>query len=115
MSAEARLVTALSTTGLPVYNGVAFGEEDTYITFDVTRIPDGYADDGAEFDRLLPDVHLYAPLAMNVTALRKTITAALTGAGFTRPVVTDASDKDGRHLVFECEDAEGADDGDDDD
>lgn len=59
----------------------------------------------------LVQVHLYAPLEKNTRAYRREISRRLVAAGFTRPTVTPASDKNGQHYAFECEIAGGVDDG----
>ena len=106
MSIEERLYAALSPLGLDVDCGVSRSRADRYIVFSVMTLPDGYADDDATYERALVTVRLALPLDMNPTALRDAVKNALHGAGFTLPAVTDASDENGRALVFECEETE---------
>ena len=115
MSIEARLKAVLMRFGDPVENGVYMGTANRYYTFNVTTLGADYADDAPQHERYLVQVHLFAPLTFNFVARRKATKAALFGAGFRWPECTDASDSDGRHIVFETEYAEGVNsDGDDD-
>ena len=58
-------------------------------------------------------LHLFAPFTANLTSMQKRVKRAISGAGFTWPSMTDASEtarsSDGteQHLVFEFETAEG--------
>ena len=109
MTVESRLRTILERFGDPVENGVYHGKADRYYTFNVTTQGDNYADDEPQHERYLVQVHLYAPLSFNFVGRRKMTKIALLGGGFTWPMVTDASDSNGRHLVFETQYAEGVD------
>lgn len=94
----------------PVYYG---GEEREYITFNCTELPTLHGDDTPHAIRYLVQVHWFLPAQKSPMAKKKQIRAALLGAGFTCPSVTDAGLEnqsaaqyaaDGiRHLVFECE------------
>lgn len=107
MSVDARLVAALDPFGYDVENGVSFSKNRTYFAFTYFTIPADYADDEPCHERCLVSVHFFCPLDVNVTALKKTVRQALYAADFTWPSIVDASDENGRHLVFECEIAEG--------
>lgn len=107
MSVEARLKTILEDFGDPVENGVYHGEAERYYTFNVTTVGDDYADDAPQHERYLIQVHFYAPLSFNFVKRRRDTCRALYFGEFQWPSVTDASDDDGRHLVFETECAEG--------
>lgn len=115
MSAAERITAALAPLGLDTDNGISRSEADEYIVFRADTLPTGYADDRPQYERALVQVHYYAPAAGSASAVTERIKRALFDAGFTWPAVTDASDADGRHLVFECEDAEWIDYGDNDD
>lgn len=107
MSIEALLKKTLEQFGDPVENGVYQGKADRYYTFNVSTLGDNYADDAPQHERYLIQVHLFAPLTFNFITRRRQTKQALFGAGFGWPGCTDASDPNGRHLVFECEYAEG--------
>lgn len=82
------------------------GDDAEYITFNYTEIPDDFGDDDAGHYRALVQVHYFAPHEKNTRATRREITRRIVAAGFTRPSITPASDANGQHYVFECEDAE---------
>lgn len=111
MTVEKRLNDALLTLGYPVYNGVAYGKDEVYFVMNLATVPTYYADDTAEFERWLGMVNLYAPLSMNIVTLKRDTKRAIHDAGFTWPATEDASNEEERHIVFEFEDAEEADDG----
>lgn len=116
MTVEKRLRDALSGFGDPVANGVYRGEKERYYTFNATTQPADFADDAPQHEKYLIQVHFYAPLTFNFVGRRKMTKLALHSAGFLWPECTDASDKNGRHLVFETQYADGCDlDGDDED
>ena len=108
MSIDERLVEAFS--GLmpsPAAANIYKGNDAEYIVFTHTDIPADFGDDDAGHYRILAQVHLYAPHEKNTVALRKEISRRIVAAGFTRPSITPASDANGQHYVFECEDAAG--------
>lgn len=76
---------------------------EIYCTFNYNTIPDNFGDDEPEHERVLIQVHLYAPLGFDTIEKRRAIPKALASAGMTWPTYTNASDKDGQHHVFECE------------
>lgn len=106
-SVEARLREALAGFGDPVENGVYLGKKDRYYTIHTSTMPDLFANDAPGVERYLIQVHLFAPLDFNFVTRRRQTETALFNAGFGWPDCTDASDSNGRHLVFECECAEG--------
>lgn len=110
MNANARLVAALSglTKDKPAADTYK-GREALYIVFNYTTIPSDFGDDDAGHNRILVQAHLYAPHEENTVTLRREIARRLVSAGFTRPSITPASDANGQHYVFECEDAEAVD------
>ena len=107
MSVESILKNVLAQFGDPVENGVYLGKAERYYTFNVATQGDDYADDAPQHERYLVQVHLFAPLTFNYIARRKMTKIALMAAGFTWPECTDASDADGRHIVFETEYVDG--------
>lgn len=106
MSVSTRIVAAF-TDYLPIGADVYNGEAAVYLVYNYTEIPADYGDDDAQHYINLVQIHLYAPHGVNTVATRREISTRLMSAGFTRPIITPASDKDGQHYVFECEDAEG--------
>ena len=80
--------------------------------FNHNTFGDDYGNNVPQHERALIQVHLFCPHEFNSVSSRKSIKMALLGAGFTYPNMTDASDKEGQHWVFECQSAEGVDYGD---
>lgn len=114
MTVDARIVSALSPFGDDVENAISHSTDRQYYAFNYTTIPTDFADDAPGHERYLVQVHFFAPLAANITARKLATKRALYTAGFTWPQETDATNENGRHIVLECEIAEGVDvDGDD--
>ncbi len=106
MTVEARLKAILDTFGDPVENGVYLGEAERYYTFGCKKIGDDFADDVPQHERVLVQVHFFAPLTFNtINRIRKTKLALLHG-GFLWPEEEDLSDKEGRHVLLETETVE---------
>ncbi len=112
---DSMIVTALKDIA-PVWNSVKENEkpsqEDepkTYFVFNYSTFGTGYADDDPTGEVFIVQVHLFAPLAANLTSLKKRTKAALHGAGFTWPETVDASDEKSRHIVFEFQHVDGVD------
>ena len=105
-SMEKMVRDALLVFGDPVENGVYAGEAKRYFVFSLASFGESFGDDEPLRERWLVNVHLFAPLNENVAARRREVQRALFAAGFTWPNVTDVSDSEARHLVFECEEAE---------
>lgn len=101
MSLASDLITALGEFNLPVYQNQYTGDQSVYFVFNIGEIPQDFADDYPQHERALIQLHLFAPISLNTTAMRAGIKGALVDAGFDYPSVTDASDEDGQHLVFE--------------
>ena len=66
-----------------------------------------YGDDKPDAVRHLIDVHFFAPWTYDTAKRIPKVCLALESAGFTYPVVTNAGDQEGQHIVFDCEDAGG--------
>lgn len=79
------------------------GEEPEYCSFSIRERGGAFGDDAA--DALVCELmlHWYLPPHQDPNARKRQIRRALQEAGFTAPVVTNASDEDGGHFVFECE------------
>ena len=115
-SVDSMIATALSGLGFPVWNAVKENEhqrqadeEPVYYVFNYSSFGVGYADDEPTGELSIIQVHLHAPLAMNLTPLKRKTKAALHAAGFTWPELADASDENGRHIVFEFQYVDGVD------
>ncbi len=109
MSIDARIKSALDTFKYDVSNKISYAKDATYFAFNYTVIPADYADDAPCHERYLVQVHFFCPLNVNITSLKQRIRQKLYAAGFTWATIEDLTDENGRHIVFECEDAEGVD------
>lgn len=111
VSVEARIVAALSPFGDPVEKSTLYAAAGKrprrYYTFACQSFGADFGDDGPGCERWLAQVHLFAPLAENCIRRARETKRALFAAGFTWPDMTDATDQDGQHYVFECETAAG--------
>ena len=85
------------------------GEELEYITFQSTVLPEIHADGHPRALRHLLQVHWFLPRRVNPNAKKRAIAEELWAARLTYPSITDASDEEGQHYVFECEGAENGD------
>lgn len=104
MSVESNLKTALSATGLPVQLDVYSGTAATYITFNYWTVPIWIDDDVPTYEQVKIQVHLFAPMTTNLTALKKQIKDLLFAAGYSYPESIGVSDVEGvRHIVFDTE------------
>lgn len=103
MTIEERLYSALSALGLPLAFAVFQGNDTEYIVFQYVSLGSDFADDEPGHERYLIQVHYYAPLSKNTSRMRRRVQKALFDADFTWPETFTADDKDGRHIVFECE------------
>ena len=102
MSVNATLKAALEAVA-PVEADTYEGEIEKYITIAYNTIPVDFADDEPGHERFLLTVTLFAPTGADTVADRAAIKRALVGVGTTWPTLTNASDKNGQQLVFECE------------
>lgn len=109
MSVDAKIKAALDAFGDPVENALYQGKSERYYVFNYSTLGAGYADDEPTHERYLIQVHLFAPLSENITQRVRETKKALNDAGFTWPSTQNASDEEARHVVFECETAEGVD------
>lgn len=96
-----------------VYMPDAEEAASVYCTFNYTESPESFGDEAPGAIRYLCQIHYYAPWktaageSNNTMATRKALRRALVAAGFTYPIVTDASDEESQHFVFECQDFDG--------
>lgn len=119
ITVDTKIVYALQSIA-PVWNSVKesepVGDEereqqktDIYFVFNYSTLGAGYADNDPTGELYLIQVHLFAPLATNLTRIKWRTKAALHLAGFAWPETIDASDATGRHIVFEFQHVEGLD------
>lgn len=118
MTINERIISAVKPvvlTCVPGFYTPDAGEQaaTVYCTFNYTETPDSFGDGAPEAMRYLCQIHLFAPWrtaageSNNTRPTRQALRQALFAAGFTFPTVTDASDADYQHYVFECEDFDG--------
>lgn len=111
MSVEAEVKTVLDRFGDPVEKSTLYASSGKnsrrYYTFACQSFGDDFGDDGPGCERWLVQVHLFAPLWENCLEQVRETKRALFAAGFTWPDMTDATDTDGQHYVFECKMAQG--------
>ncbi len=103
MSINSIIINTLSPVSLPVEPDEYTGAGDEYITFNYNSQGDDFADDIPQHERYSMQVHYVCPSGKNSISIREQIKQLLFGAGFTWPTVTDATDSDGQHWIFECE------------
>ena len=110
MSVEARVKAVLDVFGDPVEKSVldaaAQNHPSQYYTFSCDSFGAAFGDDEPGCEHCLVQIHLFAPLDQNCLRQVRETKKALFAAGFTWPQVTDATDQDGQHFVFECETAQ---------
>lgn len=109
VSIESRIRLALDALGYKVYPDTYNGPDKMYFVFNYNTTPDDHGDNQPNHERALIQVHLFCPHTFDSVKLRKDIKLALLGARFAYPYMTNASDKDGQHWVFEFQTAEAID------
>ena len=92
---------------LPLFPNVYTGTELSYLVYNYYMIPEVFADSAAHAARYSIQLHLYLPHKTNPNATKLSIISACVNNGFTFPSMTNASDEDGQHYVFEFEYANG--------
>lgn len=100
MNVALALRNALSGLSLPVYQNEYTGENPVYFVFNISTVPDDFADDNPQHERAVVQLHLFCPISQNTTELRGQVKRALVDAEFDYPSLTDATDEDGQHVVF---------------
>lgn len=113
MNVNERVIDALKGFSLPCAANDYIGEEETYFVFSISPVPVDFADDAPQHVKNLVQLHLYCPHTLNTVKLRKQVKARIFNAGFTYPTETDASERETQHVVFEFEDAEACEYGED--
>lgn len=77
---------------------------EEYCTFNFPLEPEALADDTAQLQRALVQLHYFAPLKANTVATRRALWQAIAAVeDFTAPDITNATDRTGQHYVFEFE------------
>ena len=105
MTVNEKIIQALSSFGVKVTPDFYGDGAEEYFTFN-------YADDRAsDFGDNEPthvvaymQIHYFCPVKKDYLKLKKEVRKSLMNAGFSYPVVTDATvaGDEERHLVFEC-------------
>lgn len=101
MHVEERIRDGLKDVDIPVYPEPYEGTELEYITFNYSEYGRVWAEgrpDCIEYDL---QVHWWFPRGKSPYPRKKKIREALYAAGMTWPSITNASDDEGQHLVFE--------------
>lgn len=78
-----------------------------WATWNYTTLPMIFADSTPGAARYLIQVHWFLPHERDPLTKKRDISRALHAAGLTYPSITNATDKDGQHYVFECEYTDG--------
>lgn len=102
MSVNSEVKAAFSKVA-PIEADTYEGKEEVYITFSFNSVPADFGDDEPGHEILLLSVHLFAPTGKNVLKKRGAIKKAFFKLTGSWPSETNASDKEGQHLVYEGE------------
>lgn len=106
---EKHLCDTMAPFGRPCAQMSYGGTAQEYLVFNGNTIPTNYSDDAPQHERVLIQLHLFAPMAKNIIQLCKDIKLAVFAAGFSYPAEQDASEgrdtsvKEVQHVVFEFE------------
>nr|DAE18762.1 MAG TPA: hypothetical protein [Siphoviridae sp. ctrAT9] len=75
---------------------------EEYCTFNFPLEPEALADDTAQLQRALVQLHYFAPLKTNTVPTRRALWAVLAAAeDFSPALIENATDHTGQHYVFE--------------
>ena len=75
---------------------------EEYCTFNFPLEPEALADDTAQLQRALVQLHYFAPLKASTLAVRHALRDAIAAVdNFTLPSIENATDETGQHYVFE--------------
>lgn len=111
MTVNEKIVQALTPFGIPIKTDFHAGDDDEYFTFNYAddRAVD-FGDDGPQHVVVSMQIHWFLPRLKDYLEMKRKIRNALFRGGFTYPEVTEfveksiqKSDKDIRHVIFECE------------
>ena len=107
MSINSKIISTINPLVAVCAPGIYSGESKEYCTFNYSELPELFGDDRPGFIRYLVQLHWFSPLDSNPLDKKNAIKNALSGAGFTYPSVSDASDDLSLHFAFEFEYVEG--------
>ena len=102
MSCDEAIMTAFEGM-LPIYPNVYTGEDTSYLVYNYYTMPEVFAEGVSMACRYGIQLHLYLPHKVNPNTTKLSIISACVNNGFTFPSMTNASDGDGQHYVFEFE------------
>lgn len=103
MSVNSVIKTVLADVASVIEPDIYTGTETEYITFNYFSTGENFADDEPKNELYQVQVHYCCPADTNSLTKRGQIKRRLLAADFTWPTVTDATDEDGQHWIFECE------------
>ena len=105
---DSKIRTAVEPLVPVCVHGIYIGETEEYCTFNYSEIPAGFGDNRPHAVRHLVQLHWFLPLKQRPPPKKKALRRALMSVrGFTAPIITDATDGDGQHYVYEFEAVEG--------
>lgn len=102
MSCDEAINTAFGQI-LPLFPNLYTGEALSYLVYNYYVLPEVYAEGVSHASRYSVQLHLYLPHKTNPNSLKLSIINACIGGGFTYPAMTNASDGESQHYVFEFE------------
>lgn len=112
MTTYEKIKSVADSLNIPAYPDDFTKSDEKYITYNFQyEDPANFGDDEPNAVVAMVQVHLFMPRDENFFALRTAIRKGLFEAGLTYPTVTYnavESGTDTRHIVFECEDDEDA-------
>ena len=111
MSFDSRMRDKLLSIVPVVEPNIYDGEALEYIVFAYSERGGCFGDDEPDENILSVQVNYYLPHGQNPKAKKRLIRQALFELGGTWPEITNASDEEGQHYVFEFECTEEEDDG----
>ena len=77
---------------------------EEYCTFNFPLEPEAIADDTAQLQRALVQLHYFAPLGVSTVSVRRRLWAAIAAAeDFSPALIENATDQTGQHYVYEFE------------
>ncbi len=103
MTVNQMIIDVVSPIVPKVYPDNYNGEEPEYCVFNCSEYPDLFGDDAPTLIRYAVMLHYFLPLGKNPISVKKKIQKALYDAGCTYPTVTNATDNEYQHYVFEFE------------
>ena len=109
MSLEERIRETVTPIVPEFAADVYTGDADSYCVLNATEMPESFGNNRPRAIRYLVQLHWYFPMRTDPRDTKRALRAAIGGLrGCTCPTVTDATDRDGGHLVFEFQAVDGA-------